>query len=202
MERLERAADDLAAHGWSMPMFLTPAEVFEILDAKAPTEIDARFVDLYETADGGHFARLAQDLLNRDALSLWRVLLDETISAYRRREFTITVPALLTICEGVFMRGESNRINLRAFVQARARAELQRLPGSIHAILWRNVHRFVEELFKRSDFSGDRPSGLNRHWILHGRDAPTWSQADSLRLFQAVDTLSSLVDDAPAQQQA
>lgn len=202
MERLDRASVDLAEQGWSLPMSLTPAETYEILEAGTPAEIDALFVLLYDAEEGRHFERLAEDLLNRDGLSHWRVLLEQTVSAYKRREFAIAIPALLTVCEGVLMGGEGNRTDLRAVVRERAEAEQHKSPESINTILWNNVHRFVDELFKQFDFSGARPSRLNRHWILHGRDVPTWSQADCLRLLQAVDTISLLSDDGAVQQQA
>ena len=192
MERARRASSTLAEQGWSLPMLLSPAGTYRVLKAGSPAEIDAQFVRLYDADEGWLFDRLADDLLNRDGLSSWRILLEQTISAYRRREFAITVPALLTICEGVLMRSEGNSTGLRAVVRERAKAEQHRFPESVHAILWHNVHGFVDELFKRSDFSGPRPSRLNRHSILHGRDVPTWTQADCLRLFQAVHTLSSL----------
>jgi hypothetical protein len=152
-------------------------------------------VRLYDADGRRYFKRLAEELLNRGVLARWRVLLEQTVSAYRRREFAITIPALLIVCEGILMRGKGNRTDLRVVVCERAEAEQCKSPESINAILWRNVHSFVDELFKRSDFSGAPPGRLNRHWILHGRDASSWSQADCLRLFQAVDTISTLSDD-------
>lgn len=195
MERLDRAAVELAEQGWSLPMSLTPAETYVLLDARIASELDTRFVHLYAADEGQHFERLAEDLLNRHALLRWHVLLAQTISAYRRRDFAIVIPALLAVCEGILMRNEGKRTDVRAVARERAEAEQHRSPESIDAILWHNIHRFVDELFKRSDFSAARPLRLNRHWILHGRDAPAWSQADCLRLFQAVDTISILNDD-------
>lgn len=195
LERLHRTSVDLAAQGWVLPMSLTPAETYEILEAGSPAAIDEVFVRLYDADGQRHFERLAEELLDRDVLTRWRVLLEQTVSAYRRREFAIIIPALLTVCEGMLMRAESNKTNVRAVVRKRAEAEQRESPESINAILWLNVYHFVVELFKQSDFSGMPPGRLNRHWILHGRDASSWSQADCLRLFQAVDTISVLVDD-------
>lgn len=196
LERLHRASVDLAAQGWALPMSLTPAETYEILDAGLPAAIDEVFVRLYDADGQRHFERLAEELSNRDVLTRWRVLLEQTVSAYRRREFAIIIPALLTVCEGMLMRAEGNNIRVPAVVSVRAEAKQRESPESIDAILWRNVSRFVDELFKQSNFAGMPPGRLNRHWILHGRDdASSWSQADCLRLFQAVDTISVLVDD-------
>lgn len=66
LERMERASLDLAAHGWTLPMSLTPAETYGILDAGSPDAVDVLFVRLYE---GQHFERLEEALLDRDVLA-------------------------------------------------------------------------------------------------------------------------------------
>jgi hypothetical protein len=195
LERLDHASVDLAAQGWALPMSLTPAETYEILEAGSPAAIDELFVRLYDADEQRPFERLAEELLNRDVLARWRVLLEQTVSAYRRCEFVIIIPALLIVCEGILMHAKGNKTNVREIVCKRAEAEQRKSPELINTILWRNVSCFVDELFKKSDFSGMPPGRLNRHWILHGRDASCWSQADCLRLFQAVDTISVLSDD-------
>lgn len=195
LERMEQASLDLAMQGWTLPMSLTPAETYEVLDTGSPDAVDALFVRLYEGHEGQHFERLAETLLDRNVLAQWRGLLKQTISAYRHSNFSITIPSLLLICEGVLMRGHGNRTDLRIVVCERAGTEQRKSRDSFDAILWCNIKGFIDELFKKSDFSTAPPDRLNRHWVLHGRDASRWSQADSLRLFQAVDTISTLIDD-------
>jgi hypothetical protein len=87
------------------------------------------------------------------------------------------------------MLEQGNRIDLKKTIKNRV-DELERsFSGSLTLIVWKNINRFFEELYKGSDFDGPRPWGLNRHWILHGRDTTQWIQADSIRLFQALDTI-------------
>ncbi|WP_337288437.1 hypothetical protein [Candidatus Methylomirabilis sp.] len=202
MERLNRAAVDLAEQGWSLPMSLTPAETYEILESGTPAEIDKRFVRLYEADGGRYFERLAEDLTSRHGLLRWRSLITQVVSAYRRCDYAITIPALLTVCEGILVHGEGKRTKLRAVMRKRAEAEQKKPPDSIDRILWDNVSRFVDKLFKQSDSAAAPPCRLNRHWILHGRDVPTWGQADCLRLLQAVDTISVVTDGSTVQHQA
>jgi hypothetical protein len=199
LDRLDRASLDLAQQGWALPMSLTPAETYGILSGGAPDAVDTAFVRLYEADEGRHFELLAEALLDRrEVLIQWRALLEQTVSAYKRGDFAITIPSLLIVCEGVLMVGHGNRTDLRSVVRQRAEAAQSQLPESITTILWRSVHRFVDQLFARSDFSGTPPARLNRHWILHGRDSSRWNQADCLRLFLAVDTISTLSDDERA----
>ena len=53
---------------------------------------------------------------------------------------------------------------------------------------------FVEKLFQQAPFEDVRPAFMNRHWILHGRDSASWSRADALRLFNALQTVDSLLE--------
>jgi len=191
-ERLEQASLELASQGWALQMSLTPAKIYKILTARSPKAVDAVFVNLYESNNGSFFNRVAKSLASRDVIAKWRPLLKQVFSAYRRRDFLITIPALLIACEGVLASDRGNETNVKKVVADCVQAQKHREPDSITFLVWRTVERFINELFKNSDFTGARPSVLNRHWILHGRDSSTWTQADCLRLIQVVDTLSYL----------
>ncbi len=60
--------------------------------------------------------------------------------------------------------------------------------------MWRSIAAFVGRLFLFSEFSGDCPPTINRHWILHGKAAPNWKKVDALKLFQAIHTVSCVFD--------
>lgn len=68
----------------------------------------------------------------------------------------------------------------------------KRREGSLNYITWISVEKFIECLFRYKKFDDDRPIFLNRHWILHGRDNTDWEIGDSLRLFNALNTISQL----------
>jgi hypothetical protein len=60
---------------------------------------------------------------------------------------------------------------------------------SITRAIWTSIESFAFHLFKGHSFSAKRPPQMNRQWILHGRDEPSWGKSDCLRLFQAVETI-------------
>jgi hypothetical protein len=157
LNRLDQACVELARQGWALPLFLAPTETYEILEDGTPADIDLRFVRLYEKDTGEHFERLATGVLDRSATSRWRRLLEQAVSAYRRDDFVITIPALITVCEGLLMAGEGNRTDLLALVRRRAEGERRSSPESLDAIIWNSIHCFVAQLFQRSDFAGARP---------------------------------------------
>jgi hypothetical protein len=64
----------------------------------------------------------------------------------------------------------------------------------MEAAMWKSIAAFIKQLFANSDFSGDAPARINRHWILHGKAVSTGREADSLRFFQAIHTVSIIYD--------
>lgn len=194
LNEIESSAIELAGMGWTMPMSITPGEVHELLQGGELRAIEKCFVQLYEARNQEHFVEITGQTTKRKCIERWIQLLEEAISAYERRQFTITIPALVSVCEGLLMNNQGRSTEIKRVVKERVYRVEQEFPASFTLIVWRTVQRFIDELFKYSSFEGPHPGGLNRHWILHGRDAATWTQADSLRLFQAVDTISALVE--------
>ena len=183
----------LAELGWTIPMNLTSGEMYELLADDQADSVDAKFIQLYESEDRREFVALVSGILERPTLERWHVLIKQTVTAYESEHFTITVPALLTVIEGVVMKAERPREKMRGVAnRLTTEAAAQCREPFIHH-MWRATVRFIERLFEHVEFDATRPELINRHWILHGRDVATWGQGDSLRLFQAVDTVSSLM---------
>ncbi len=194
LRRDRDAAWALAKQGWTTPPWFVPGETIELLGSGDPADIDARFVRMYHDDAYGRLTSLRQALLNWSQFSRWRQLLTQVDGAYARGEYAIAVPALLTVLEGVLMDGCGNKTGVISAVNERVRQED---PDSIFGWIWEAVGRFVREVYARSDFSGERPLVLNRHWILHGRDAAEWEEADCLRLMQAIEVVTTLEADKP-----
>jgi len=197
--RVERAGKRLARLGWPMPMSLTPREMYVLVKQhKGRAAVDRALLAVYESDGGRYFERVVANLSGRKHLKRWQPLLEQALTAYRRGDYAITVPALLTVVEGVLMRAHGNQTRPIKVVTERIAQLEATFGGSVTVMLWRVVGEFVRELYARSDFTGRRPRGLNRHWILHGRDVADWDRSESLRLFQAVDTLSYLLEPRPS----
>ena len=43
----------------------------------------------------------------------------------------------------------------------------------MEAATWKSIAAFIKQLFANTDFSGNAPARINRHWILHGKAVPT-----------------------------
>ena len=189
-QKFIEAAKKLATLGWTVPMAMTPRGIFLLSEQIDAAEVDAQFVGFYrrdgrDALPGRGFgsARLAR----------WNPLLEQCSDSYRRGNYLICIPSLITVLEGAialpeeieFIRGQDRQIFFKGKIDDCGDDLLMRA-------LWESMDTFVSHLFQYAGFDTVRPLRINRHWILHGRDLPDWKQADALRLFQALETLCIL----------
>jgi hypothetical protein len=127
-------------------------------------------------------------------LKTWRTLLAQCFENYEAGKHQICIPALLSILEGVLALPEKEY-----FIKPQERIDFFKnkvasSSGSTAELLWKTLDTFFAMLYAKSDFNtGSRPTSINRHWILHGRDEPdAWRPADALRLMHALSTVSAL----------
>lgn len=192
-----RACEQLAHCGWTVPMQLTPGEVIGL--AQEPIDkVDAFFVNHYTAEKFAALRRVRRELLSRPGLSSWWSLVDECFEVFESGKHLITVPALISTIEGVVSYAGNSlheqKVSRKFLVGVCANKAKASSGGDIHALMWRSLEIFIENLFQNAPFDEGRPITINRHWILHGRDKANWTAADSLRLFSALETIDSLLE--------
>jgi hypothetical protein len=196
LARVGKASEQLADLGWTLPMGLSPPEVIDL--AGVPIDkVDAFLVAHYTAQDFAALRRVRSELLPRPSLSAWRGLLKECFEVFENGKHLVTVPALISTIEGVVAcAGNSlHKQNVsRKFLAAICADKAKASPRGIKALMWHSLEIFVEKVFQDAPFDKSRPAIINRHWILHGRDSPDWTVADSLRLFCALETIHSLLE--------
>src|ERR1039458_8132325 len=188
-----RKAELLGELGWTLPTYMMPWQLHQILQLNDPNLIDLAFTEFYSESNGRAYRQLRKAVLEHERLEYWRPLLRQCCDAYERQEYLIAVPSLLTVMEGAiakpgkiaFVRGKDRD---RFFTEKIATSPSE----SVEQYMWRSLNAFVKTLFERHEFDGPQPEHLNRHWILHGRDMPDWGQSDFLRLFQAIVAITRL----------
>jgi hypothetical protein len=152
--------------------------------------IDDVFLDYYEVDGGVNYRRLKLHLLRKESLIRWRPLIEQCFTAFENDLYLVVVPAMITVVEGaIVVVGGADAWRQKDHKQT-ARKLLGRSPkDSVKRAIWLSVDAFVSHLFEHRSFADTRPLLINRPWILHGRDDPSWTKADCLRLFQAADTI-------------
>jgi hypothetical protein len=180
---------ELGERGWTIPVEMIPAFTTHLVQSVSPEDTDAVFVEIYSANQGELFDSLAMIITGATDLERWKPLLEQAISAYKRGEYLIVVPALIAAYEGALAGVVDRPHDQRP--RALASNELQEVETNLERLAWSSIDAFTSAVFQSATFAGDRPNLLNRHWVLHGRDVPSWTQADCLRLFQALHTLTA-----------
>lgn len=160
--------------------------VGEVLEKVSEADVDEFFVHLYARKRGRLLSHSIKYLLAHEGLRPWRRLIRETRYAYSRQKYQLVVPALLAVLEG-FLATKGQALATKRMPHDIAKRECG---ANQRSAAWASVDAFVENVFGRAPFSGVRPGTLNRHWILHGRDAGPWNRPDCLRLYQAIHTIA------------
>jgi hypothetical protein len=183
----------LAKEGWTIPLSLQPGELYDLLDLYETESYDQAFLKLYTDNNGELFNILTDNLSRSKSYSKWRSLIIQCIKAYNTGDYHITIPSLFSILEGVINEYfDSTKVNLNVITLCKNQTE--KAPDNrIVKIIWISILTFVEHAFQRAPFNEDRPDFINRHWILHGRDVTNWTTADSLRLFNALNTIQCVL---------
>lgn len=197
LKQFPNEAKRIGDAGWTIPMWGTPADVSHILQAASERDIDGVFLDYYEADGGEHYRQLKSYLVStRQSLTRWRPLIEQCFKAFEHDLYLVIVPAMITVVEGSIAEIGGQDAWRSTDSRKTARNLLARFPrDSFRHAIWSSVVAFVSHLFTGHSFTNECPPRINRHWILHGRDSPSWTKADCLRLFQAADTISI----APAQ---
>lgn len=187
-----RATERLAELGWTVPNWATPADLANLFSIAGELPIDA-FMEKTYNEHPELFRRLREDILQCEATKPWHPLLRESFEAFEAGLTLVTIPSLLSVIEGVLASEKKTDTDMRRVVEERVAREVARFgaEGSITVATWRSIQSFIDKLYKTSSFARPGPVVLNRHWILHGRSASEWTRADALRLFHALDTISS-----------
>lgn len=186
----ENGAIRLARLGWTLPGSMDAREFSRIIAFHGRDEIEERFVDHYTSASAQNLDRLHEDLRRLDCLAPWRQLIDQCVSAFKRQEYAIPVPALLTVIEGLLAACSAKldrKVSMPQFLRDKVAEAGDK---NFTRAFWLSIEEFVNELFRSHSFAQESPAQVNRHWVLHGRSEAGWSAADSLRLLQAIHTIA------------
>jgi len=191
-QALEDDVKWLGENGWTIPMWANPSIVRKLRNASG--DIDKAFMKWYTADNNKNLSELWKRLRNSVGLSRWRKVIDQTIYSYIDRRYAVVVPCLLIVLEGSIADGANDLKNWPKPKNS-ARRKRNDSEGGMRRLIWVSIESFIEPIFENAPFSAKRPIILNRHWVLHGRDTKAWGlRRESIRLFHALDTVSTTVD--------
>jgi hypothetical protein len=196
-ERLKRILLD---HGWwVLQKDITGTVKREILrlgqDAQ-PSAVDAYLCGLFRAEDLSRLRAKANTWFELPYFATRRQILVDCLEAHKSGQYTLTVPTLLPLLDGM----------TRAFRKAYIRPGRAKNPNRLMQVnqfaeyyrrkepaLWGTPFATIVKtvVYSHFDFATTaRPSSLNRHGILHGEIADYATEANSLKTFLLIDTVA------------
>jgi len=166
------------------------------LDEKA-SEIDCYLCSLFSERDG---ARL------RERIEVWfelpyfadrKQIILNSLDAHKAGKWTLTVPTLLPLVDGVMRRFRKEHLrpskNPNKAIHADRFVDYYR--RNRPKLFARSFRTFMhKQMFAKFDLNnGISPSSINRHGIMHGEIFDYATEANSLKVFLLLDTISQFI---------
>lgn len=191
-KRIDEKVEEFSESGWPMPEFLTPKELFEIYESSTLENIDDKMVAVFDEGTP-EFRNMKNEILSSQELEEWQPLIEECFYCYSNEKFHVTIPALLSILEGILAK-KWNQIHGKINVQNWINGKLASKDLTFEAMYLKSIGKFLIHLFKSIDFKNRDHPQLNRHLVLHGRSIKVWDKSDSLKLFLNIYVIATIID--------
>lgn len=188
LKKMEPAAHSLGRSGWTVPIWGSLFLAEDLIQMAQPEQLDSLFEGEYAAERRKLEREMFVRLLSAPTLQRWHPMLGEIQSAYRRKHYRVSVPALLSVLEGAVFFA-AGRGSSKAHLKGVLNDQLSKSTGSFERVAWASLSGFVGLVYGSHNFSKTAPQRINRHWVMHGRAEPHWQRVDCLRLLQALDTL-------------
>jgi len=183
---LDESVKKIAEKGWTIDKSFTPSSIIELSEL-TQAELDDSFVLYYEENNYTHFNSVINRIIKHDLFKKWEILLNQCSYNIKLNNIEITIPSLLIVFEGVladFLKTAEYGYKLKNRIN-----EIVTNEKNVSSIMWSSIISFFNIINSNQKFDENRPETINRHRILHGRDAVVWNKADAYRLINAFYTI-------------
>ncbi|MFP3667779.1 hypothetical protein SB717_21780 [Priestia sp. SIMBA_032] len=192
-ESFYRGSENIGKWGWTVPFSfgLVHIKYFEN-DSLTKRDVDKFFYNYY-SSDNDEFDKMTNSILKNKDIYQWHEAIKQCVYAHKHNRYILSISTLIPVLEGILSTFESNKSNIRMMKVCKDMLNTTDDESLIDKIMWTSCYHFISALYKKSDFSKTEPEIINRHWILHGRTAFNSSEIDSLRIFNAIETVSGIM---------
>lgn len=192
LESTRKEIDSYAKYGWTM----TPSSDF-VYSIKLDNTIDEKIqYDEYFYKEFNDKSIGEKSIFENDKeysldqiQSDFKDLLEECYLNYEMGNYKVIIPTLISIIEGqIAILLDTNLIGGKLI--SKWKSELDESDYTGYLIGLSTVNFLKNSLFVTRNFSDERLPGLNRNWVLHGRDNPQlWTKIDAMKLFVNLSTV-------------
>lgn len=185
-------AEGIGKHGWTIPMSMGLSTLDKLNKKDIDTETYDMFFSDYYTSRV--FQMMVKHVNASQIVASKIKLFNECVDSYQEGKYSLCVTALLTILEGILVNFADKKNKTKMLDVCKGNMDrTENEKKLIRHLIWISFYNFIDNLYKSSNFEGNEPDVINRHWILHGRTETEWKSQDCLRLFNAIYTLVTMM---------
>jgi len=153
--------------------------------------VDVYLCDYFRSDDLVRLRSKLQDWLAIPYLTDRKAILLDCLDAHSAGKYTLTIPALFPLIDGLTRRFRKDRLRSRKGIIAVGQFA-QHYRRKEHKSWSASFEKFLRQIaYVSYDFQqGSPPNVLNRHGVLHGEIANYASEANSLKTFLVLDTVA------------
>lgn len=163
--------------------------VLEISKTKGEAAANDAICNYFNANDCALLVAMSNEWLGVPYLRDREPIIRDAMAAHRAGQYTLTVPSLLPLAEGLSAEIVGSTAGKQNVVKAVARDWRAR-----EQELWTELYSDVvlHVIYKNYDFDKDPAPYLNRNGILHGRVPDYGTDLNSIRVFLFVDSVANL----------
>ena len=172
-------------------------ELLRLGRERKPDEVDRLFCALFNENDGERLKKRIETWFALPFFADRKQLVLDSLEAHRSGKWTLSIPAILPLTDGLMRRFRREHLrpskNPRKVIHADRFVEYYRRKRP--KLFGKSLTSFMQNhVFAHYDLNnGTPPSSINRHGILHGETPNYATEANSLKVFLLLDTISQLV---------
>ncbi|RJX41041.1 hypothetical protein D3P09_03245 [Paenibacillus pinisoli] len=181
-----------AKYGWCLSSEMGVAEYREIARSKDSQEVkDEKFVSMFEEEEFALYKAEKEFIISKSSEE-WKILYEDCFNAFENELHRLAIPSLIMGIEHeLFVISNSDMYGMRLIRKVKSDFEEGNSDSTLTYALNAPVFSVLENsLFKTIPFESERPTIINRNWVLHGRDDPTsWSKIEIYKLMTIISAI-------------
>lgn len=181
---------------WTFPIKIGVHNLYELVDIDKAEDIETYLSNFYLEDNYKNYDYIIKNIRKSKHIEKYVKLVDECDFCFKNEKYISSSISFISIIEGILssFNDDKNRVKM---IQT-CKEQLNRIPADVDKLIekqvWNSCVRFIEKLYKKSDFKKTEPSNINRHWLLHGRSNYNLTVNDCLRLFNTITSICYLLD--------
>ncbi|MDL1163415.1 hypothetical protein P0100_20565, partial [Yersinia pestis] len=190
IDNINKACLANTKYGWCLSANMTIAGYRKIAKDHDSQEVkDRLFVNEFE-ADNFELYEQEKRFIIHSAQEGWQDFYEECFYLIDNQKYRAVVPALLSSIEHELSFEQNNDIGKGLIRRVESSLENEDKTSFLYAISTSVLNLLKNIIFERHNFNEDRLPIINRNWVLHGRDTPTfWSKEDVYKLITVISGL-------------